>query len=148
MKIWHCNIIMTAFSSSWLWHHGKLWCINIVLSTQIMQSEDKLKGNAVSSFVPGNTYTKYFPWCFSTWQHGAHGVTSQASADFKTSLGVQWVPQLFEHLEFSYVNKSGKIEHCGNKMHQIIQNMILPRGLELKLSLLWRTTIHGQHPLF
>ena len=34
------------------------------------------------------------------------------------------------------VNKSCKIECCGNKMHQIIQNMILSWSLELKLSLL------------
>ena len=50
--------------------------------------------------------------------------------------GIQWVPQLFERLEFFYVNKSCKIECCGNKMHQVIQNMILSRALELKLSLL------------
>ena len=46
------------------------------------------------------------------------------------------------------VNKSCKIECCGNKMNQIIQNTILSQGLELKLSPLWRTTIWGQHPLF
>ena len=63
-------------------------------------------------------------------------------------LNLQWVPQLFEHLEFFHANKSCKIECCGNKMHQIVQNMILSQGLELKLSLLWRTTISGQHPLF
>ena len=32
-------------------------------------------------------------------------------------------------------------------MHQTIQNMILSWGLELKLNLLWRTTISGQHTL-
>ena len=48
---------------------------------------------------------------------------------------VQWVPELFERLEFFHVNKSRKTECCGNKTHQIIQNMILSRGLELKLSL-------------
>ena len=67
---------------------------------------------------------------------------------FCAKKSIQWVPQLFEQLEFFHVNKSGKIECCGNKMHQIIQNVILPRGLELKLSMLWRTTISGQHPLF
>ena len=61
---------------------------------------------------------------------------------------IQWVPQLFEHLEFFQVNKSCKIECCGNKPHQIIQNMILSRSVELKLSLLRRATISGQHPLF
>ena len=45
------------------------------------------------------------------------------------------------------VNKSCKSECCCNKMHQIVQNMIQTRGLELKLSLLWRTNISGQHPL-
>ena len=49
---------------------------------------------------------------------------------------IQWVPQLFERLEFFLVSKSCKIECCGNKRHQIIQNMTLPQGLELKLSLL------------
>ena len=34
------------------------------------------------------------------------------------------------------VNKSCKIECFGNKVHQIIQNMVLFQGLELKLSLL------------
>ena len=29
-----------------------------------------------------------------------------------------------------------QIESHGNKMHQIVQNMLLSRGLELKLSLL------------
>ena len=33
-------------------------------------------------------------------------------------------------------------------MHQVVQNMILTRDLEVELSLLWRTTISGQHPLF
>ena len=61
---------------------------------------------------------------------------------------IHWVPQLFEQLESFHVNKSCKIECCGNKMHQIVQNMILTWGLELKLSLLWRTTISGQHSLF
>ena len=61
---------------------------------------------------------------------------------------IQRVPQLFERPEFFHVNKSCKIECCGNKTHQIIQNMILSWGLELKLSLLWRTTISGQHSLF
>ena len=32
------------------------------------------------------------------------------------------------------VNKPHKIECFGNKMHQIIQNMILSGGLELKIS--------------
>ena len=49
---------------------------------------------------------------------------------------VQWVPQLFERLEFLHVNRSRKTEFCGNRTHQIIQNMILSPGLELKLSLL------------
>ena len=49
---------------------------------------------------------------------------------------LQWVPQLFERLDFLHVNKSCKIECCGKKTHQIIQNMILSRSLELKLSLL------------
>ena len=40
-------------------------------------------------------------------------------------------------LSFSmHVNKSCKIECCDNKTYQIIQNMILSQGLELKLSLL------------
>ena len=56
--------------------------------------------------------------------------------------------QLFEQLEFFHVNKSCKIECCGNKTHQIVQNMILTWGLELKLSLSLRTTISGQHSLF
>ena len=57
------------------------------------------------------------------------------------------MPQLFERLESFHANKSCKIECRGNKTHQVIQIMILPQGLELKLSLLWRTTISGQHPL-
>ena len=47
-------------------------------------------------------------------------------------LDIQWVPQLFEQLVFFHVNKSCKIECCGNKMHQIVQNMIMTRGLVLK----------------
>ena len=45
---------------------------------------------------------------------------------------------------YPLANKSCKIECCGYKMHQIIQNMILSWGSELILSLLWRTTISGQ----
>ena len=44
---------------------------------------------------------------------------------------LQWVPQLFKHLEFFHANKSCKIHCCGNKMPQIAQNMILSQGLEL-----------------
>ena len=32
-----------------------------------------------------------------------------------------------------------KLQCYGNKTHHVIQNMILPQGLELKLNLLWRT---------
>ena len=44
--------------------------------------------------------------------------------------------------------QSCKIECCGNKMHQIVQNMILTWGLEFKLCLLLRTTISRQYSLF
>ena len=71
--------------------------------------------------------------------------------EFKLSL-LWWTTTvgatIFERLEFFHVNKSCKTEYGGNKMIQIIQNMTLSWGLELKLSLLWRTTILGQHPLF
>ena len=60
---------------------------------------------------------------------------------FNANSNIQWVPQLFEHLEFFHVNKSCKIEHCSNKVHQIVQNIILSQGLEPKVSMLWRTTI-------
>ena len=46
------------------------------------------------------------------------------------------------------VNESGNIKRCGNKMHLIAANMIFSQYLQLKLSLLWRTIISGQHPLF
>ena len=49
---------------------------------------------------------------------------------------IQWVPQLFEHLECFRVNMSCKIEGCGNKTRKIIPNMVLSQGIELKLSLL------------
>ena len=49
---------------------------------------------------------------------------------------IQWVPELLEHVDLFHVNKSCNIECCGNKTHQTIQNVILSRGLELKLSLL------------
>ena len=39
------------------------------------------------------------------------------------------------------VNKSHKIECCGRTRHQIIQNMKLSQGLELELSLWWRTHV-------
>ena len=61
---------------------------------------------------------------------------------------LQRVTQSFKCLEFFHVNKSCTIGCCGNKMHQIIENVIQSRGLELKLSLLWRTTISGQHLYF
>ena len=46
------------------------------------------------------------------------------------------------------VNKSCKIKHCGNKTHQIVQNVISFPGLQLKLMLLRRTATSSQHPLF
>ena len=52
------------------------------------------------------------------------------------STDVQWVPELLERVDLFHVNKSCKIERCDNKTHQIIRNVILSRGLELKLSLL------------
>ena len=55
---------------------------------------------------------------------------------FLLIVSIQWVPQLFERQEFFYANKSCKIERCGSNLHQIVQNMILSQGLELKLSLL------------
>ena len=48
---------------------------------------------------------------------------------------IQWVPQLFERVEFFHANKSCKSDCCGNKTRHIVQNMILSQGLELKLSL-------------
>ena len=39
------------------------------------------------------------------------------------------------------VSNSCKIECCGNKIHELNVNMILNWVLELKLSLVWRTTI-------
>ena len=36
----------------------------------------------------------------------------------------------------SIVNKSCNIEYCGNKMHQIVPNMMLYQYLQLKLNLL------------
>ena len=62
------------------------------------------------------------------------------------NLAIQWVPQLFECPELFHVNKSFKILCCGNRMHQVVQNMILSQGLQLKLSIWWRTTISGHHP--
>ena len=41
-------------------------------------------------------------------------------------------PQLFERIEFFHVNKPCKIECCGNKTHQNVQNRIMTQGLELK----------------
>ena len=55
---------------------------------------------------------------------------------------IQWVPQLFKRLEFFHVNKSGKIGWCGNETHQIIQNMILSRGFELKLRNIMGVEVH------
>ena len=70
---------------------------------------------------------------------------------FCTTFGiniVQWVPQLFERLEFFHVNMSSKTQCCGNKTCQIIQDMTLGWGSELKLSLLCKTAISSHHPLF
>ena len=64
------------------------------------------------------------------------GMQKQSKASVTNMLHVQWVPEILERLDFFHVNKSCKIECCGNKTHQIIQNMILSQGLELKLSLL------------
>ena len=46
-----------------------------------------------------------------------------------TMFVILWVPQLFERLEFSHVNKSCKIECCGYRVHKIVQNMILSTDL-------------------
>ena len=57
---------------------------------------------------------------------------SSQIGDLNLKRHIQWVPQLLERPEFFHVNKSCRIEYCGN--NQIIQNMILSRGLELKLN--------------
>ena len=44
-----------------------------------------------------------------------------------------WTPRVF--LLNPLVNNSRKIKNSVNKMHQIVQNMILSPGLELKLNL-------------
>ena len=58
----------------------------------------------------------------------------------RESQPLQYQSKLLGHLEFSLLNpianKSCKIECCGDKMHQNVQNVIL-----------LRTTISGQHPL-
>ena len=46
------------------------------------------------------------------------------------------------------VRKSCNIEHCGKEMHNIVANMMLSQYIQLKLSLLWRTTDSGLLPLF
>ena len=57
-----------------------------------------------------------------------------------SDMEIQWWPKVFGNLEFSpfnpILNNSCKIERYGNKMHQIVQNMILTQSLELKLSVL------------
>ena len=42
-----------------------------------------------------------------------------------------WTPRVFPLNPV--VNKPCKIKRCGDKMHQIVHNMILGRGLEHKL---------------
>ena len=46
---------------------------------------------------------------------------------------IQRVPQLFKRLRLFHVNKSCKIECCGNNMLQIVQSMTLTLGKELSL---------------
>ena len=48
-----------------------------------------------------------------------------------------------ETCTFTHCNKSCNYEWCGNKMHQNVANMMLSQYLELKLSLLRRTTVSG-----
>ena len=45
------------------------------------------------------------------------------------------------------VNKSCNIERFVNNMVQIIQNMMVSQGLELKICMFRRTTTTSQHPL-
>ena len=68
-------------------------------------------------------------------------LSKQTTIKHQNPFDLLWVPQSFERLEFFHVNKACKNECCGNNSHQIIQNVILSRSLELNLSLLWRKTI-------
>ena len=46
------------------------------------------------------------------------------------------------------MNKSCNLQCSGNKMHWIVANMMLFHYLHVKLTLLWRTRISGELPLF
>ena len=46
------------------------------------------------------------------------------------------------------VNESHYIECCGNKMHQIVPNIMLYQYLELKRTLLRKASVSGYLPLF
>ena len=138
---------------SWL---GAYWPAFFLLANQLPK-----QGNLWLTLIDIDTFYLIFflmkkhqhrNWCHRKFcnHDGSKNKGKHSASRFVVTLSpyTQWVPQLFERLEFFHWNKSCKIECCGNKTHQIIQNMILSRGLEVKLSLSWRTTILGQHPLF
>ena len=65
----------------------------------------------------------------------------------KSTVGIRCIqPPDFVPL-ISIVNESCNIECCVNNMLQIIRNMMVSQGLELKPSMFRRTTISGQHLL-
>ena len=70
------------------------------------------------------------------WNYGKHTDTNADNLSALSIQYIQWVPELLAHVDLFHVKKSCKIECCDNKAHQIIQNMILSRGFELRPSLL------------
>ena len=144
-ELWKC-ILWSLWKLQW--KHLKIF-FKISPRNQTLDNWNEFLWNLFTNLLKGR--------CLQTWRCSSgitvleweiHILIAFSGYLLNQLLPLQWVPQLFERQEFFHANKSCKIECCGNKTHQIIQNMILSRSSELKVSLLWRTTISGQRPLF
>ena len=63
------------------------------------------------------------------------------------TVGIRCIQPLDVFILTPIVNESCNTQCCVNNMHQIIQNMMFPQGLELELSMFIEGLLSGQHHL-
>ena len=155
-----CTIMtQSAFLGRSREHATISWARDYLASTQLSRDheiiswvrENLITLNVFCHVLLGALYLIHWYW-YIYWSHVDNDTSNCVEPSIECSLGQPQCgaqgQRLQEHTVVaksfrtprvfplsSIVNKSCKIERCGNKMHQIVQKMILTRGLELKLSL-------------
>ena len=100
-----------------------------------------------------NIHLTIFLFCFlveiNAFNHLGLGDTSEATKSISISFKKMFRQlHVFPLNHILNMNKSCNLQCSGNKMHWIVANMMLFHYLHVKLTLLWRTRISGELPLF